>query len=192
MRQSVCIILPELSNFININIHINELRPLYLLLSNDENYEVILQAVKILPKLMKDNLEKSHFSEENSFYIKIYSKLIFDNDKKVRATAFQILGDVIYLFTMDDVDKKAKKLIDFFKNNIDQFYFYKDIKYSNVNEDIIYYATLILPTLIYRLGEKHFDSGFNLKEVLIKLCNYNKEIVQRSLLFKFKEIYQLL
>ena len=182
MRQSVCIILPELSNFININIHINELRPLYLLLSNDENSEVRLQAVKILPKLMKDNLEKSHFSEENSFYIKIYSKLIFDNDKKVRATAFQILGDVIYLFTMDDVDKKAKKLIDFFKNNIDQFYFYKDIKYSNVNEDIIYYATLILPTLIYRLGEKNFDSGFNLKEVFLKLCNYNKEKVQKSLL----------
>ena len=192
MRQSVCIILPELSNFININIHINELRPLYLLLSNDENSEVRLQAVKILPKLMKDNLEKSHFSEENSFYIKIYSKLIFDNDKKVRATAFQILGDVIYLFTMDDVDKKAKKLIDFFKNNIDQFYFYKDIKYSNVNEDIIYYATLILPTLIYRLGEKNFDSGFNLKEVFLKLCNYNKEKVQKSLLYKFKEIYQYL
>ena len=192
MRQSVCIILPELSNFININIHINELRPLYLLLSNDENSEVRLHAVKILPKLMKDNLEKSHFSEENSFYIKIYSKLIFDNDKKVRATAFQILGDVIYLFTMDDVDKKAKKLIDFFKNNIDQFYFYKDIKYSNVNEDIIYDATLILPTLIYRLGEKNFDSGFNLKEVFLKLCNYNKEKVQKSLLYKFKEIYQYL
>ena len=192
MRQSVCIILPELSNFININMHINELRPLYLLLSNDENSEVRLQAVKILPKLMKDNLEKSHFSEENSFYIKIYSKLIFDNDKKVRATAFQILGDVIYLFTMDDIDKKAKKLIDFFKNNIDQFYFYKDIKYSNVNEDIIYDATLILPTLIYRLGEKNFDSGFNLKEVFIKLCNYNKEKIQKSLLYKFKEIYQYL
>ena len=192
MRQSVCIILPELSNFININIHINELRPLYLLLSNDENSEVRLQAVKILPKLMKDNLEKSNFSEENSFYIQIYSKLIFDNDKKVRATAFQILGDVIYLFTMDDIDKKAKKLIDFFKNNIDQFYFYKDIKYSNVNEDIIYDATLILPTLIYRLGEKNFDSGFNLKEVFIKLCNYNKEKIQKSLLYKFKEIYQYL
>ena len=192
MRQSVCIILPELSNFININIHINELRPLYLLLSNDENSEVRLHAVKILPKLMKDNLEKSNFSEENTFYIQIYTKLIFDNDKKVRATAFQILGDVIYLFTMDDVDKKAKKLIDFFKNNIDQFYFYKDIKYSNVNEDIIYYATLILPTLIYRLGEKNFDSGFNLKEVFIKLCNYNKEKIQKSLLYKFKEIYQYL
>ena len=192
MRQSVCIILPELSNFININIHINELRPLYLLLSNDENSEVRLHAVKILPKLMKDNLEKSNFSEENTFYIQIYTKLIFDNDKKVRATAFQILGDVIYLFTMDDIDKKAKKLIDFFKNNIDQFYFYKDIKYSNVNEDIIYDATLILPTLIYRLGEKNFDSGFNLKEVFIKLCNYNKEKIQKSLLYKFKEIYQYL
>ena len=192
IRVSVGIILPELSNYININTHINELRTLFSLLSVDENPEVRLQSVKILPKIMKDNLEKSNFSEENTFYIDIYSKLIFDNDKKVRHSAFQILGDVIYLFNMDDVDKKAKKLIDFFKNNIDQFYFYKDISYSNVNEDIIYYATLILPTLIYRLGEKHFDSGFNLKEVLIKLCNYNKEIVQRSLLFKFKEIYQLL
>ena len=192
IRVSVGIILPELSNYININTHINELRTLFSLLSVDENPEVRLQSVKILPKIMKDNLEKSNFSEENTFYIDIYSKLIFDNDKKVRHSAFQILGDVIYLFNMDDVDKKAKKLIDFFKNNIDQFYFYKDISYSNVNEDIIYYATLILPTLIYRLGEKNFDSGFNLKEVLIKLCNYNKEIVQRSLLFKFKEIYQLL
>lgn len=192
IRESVGIILPELSNYININTHINELRTLFSLLSVDENPEVRLQSVKILPKIMKDNLEKSNFSEENTFYIDIYSKLIFDNDKKVRHSAFQILGDVIYLFNMDDVDKKAKKLIDFFKNNIDQFYFYKDISYSNVNEDIIYYATLILPTLIYRLGEKNFDSGFNLKEVLIKLCNYNKEIVQRSLLFKFKEIYQLL
>ena len=192
IRVSVGIILPELSNYININTHINELRTLFSLLSVDENPEVRLQSVKILPKIMRDNLEKSNFSEENTFYIDIYSKLIFDNDKKVRHSAFQILGDVIYLFNMDDVDKKAKKLIDFFKNNIDQFYFYKDISYSNVNEDIIYYATLILPTLIYRLGEKNFDSGFNLKEVLIKLCNYNKEIVQRSLLFKFKEIYQLL
>ena len=192
IRVSVGIILPELSNYININTHINELRTLFSLLSVDENPEVRLQSVKILPKIMKDNLEKNNFSEENTFYIDIYSKLIFDNDKKVRHSAFQILGDVIYLFNMDDVDKKAKKLIDFFKNNIDQFYFYKDISYSNVNEDIIYYATLILPTLIYRLGEKNFDSGFNLKEVLIKLCNYNKEIVQRSLLFKFKEIYQLL
>ena len=57
---------------------------------------------------------------------------------------------------------------------------------------IIYDATLILPTLIYRLGEKNFDSGFNLKEVFIKLCNYNKEKIQKSLLYKFKEIYQYL
>ena len=51
IRVSVGIILPELSNYININTHINELRTLFSLLSVDENPEVRLQSVKILFKI---------------------------------------------------------------------------------------------------------------------------------------------
>ena len=76
IRQSVGIILPELSNYIDITTHINEIRSLFSLLSEDENPDVRLQSVIILPKIMKDNIEKSNFSEENTFYIDIYSKLI--------------------------------------------------------------------------------------------------------------------
>lgn len=191
VRKEVCRLLPKISHEISIKIHINKLRPLFTLLCQDENYEIRIESVYVLPDLMKDNQEKSNFEESNKFYIDQYSYFMYDNNRDVRIATLNSFGKFIMLLGIDELDKKY---LDFFKNAIDEYYFYTNdynlLKSINPNKtNIIYSSAYNFPAVLYRFGKASWDI---LKYPYKQMINDKDDDVALSIISSFHEICALL
>lgn len=191
VKKEVCRLLPKISHEISVKIHINKLRPLFTLLCQDENCEIRIESVYILPDLMKDNQEKTNFEESNQFYINQYSYFMYDNNRDVRIATLNSFGKFIMLLGIDELDKKY---LDFFKNAIDEYYFYtNDFNLLNAiksnKRSIIYSSAYNFPAVLYRFGKISWDI---LKYPYKQMINDKDSDVTLSIISSFHEICALL
>ena len=136
---------------------------------------------------MKDNKEKSNFEESNEFYINQYTMFMYDNDKAVRIATLDIFGKFIMLLTIDELDKKY---LDFYKNTIDEYYFYHSKEFINrMNQSILVSSAINFAAVLYRFGKSSWEI---LKFPYMQMLHDNDENVVCSLLNSFHEIISIL
>lgn len=187
IRKEICKLLSTISHEISITTHISKLRPLFVSLCNDIDSSVKIESIYILPSLMKDNKEKSNFEESNEFYINQYTMFMYDNDKAVRIATLDIFGKFIMLLTIDELDKKY---LDFYKNTIDEYYFYHSKEFINrMNQSILVSSAINFAAVLYRFGKSSWEI---LKFPYMQMLHDNDENVVCSLLNSFHEIISIL
>ena len=191
IKLEICGIIPQFSKYISldsINTKINHI----ILQFSEEQFmpQLRIKVLNILYDIMTIYHEKSVYdiNINNSFYISIYKKLIYDKDTKVQIAAFSILGKFVSILTINEIDNTY---INYFTSIIDQYYFNtKDFKVK-CDMSLLYPCAYNLPAMIYRYGNTHWKS---LKHVYINISTHENidTAIKLSIISSFNEIANIL
>lgn len=161
---------------------------------NDQLWTVRKACVDILPQLYQISKEKEienlSVKTNNAFFIKLFNKFIFDQQKYVRSSILEVFGNFISLLEKEELNNS---FLDFYKNTIEEYYFnIKDFGLeteTNFYSNIIYQCAFNFPAVLLCYGK---DYWISLKKVYLHLA-FDKDIkVVKCIICSMHEIAKIL
>lgn len=196
MRMEVLKILPNVAQETSLNLITTKLYEILLNMSKDATYKVRKTCVETLPKIIKINKEralKTHYNSKNSLFIDIIDVLIYDNNKEVRLTVLENIGEIIHQLAREEL---SIKLFDFYRNSIEEYYF--NIRDNEIEgrynstaemEKMVYYFAYNFPAVLYCYGAEYWPQ---LKNIYKNLCDEKEKTIKRSIISSLHEIANII
>ena len=221
IKKEILKSLPSICEVLPYDIIRTKIYKLIKRLASDQIWRIRKTCAEVIPKILKIYKDKvdDYMKNEINFdkkklsikhYINLIDKLILDDQKFVRNTILEKIGQIITSISKD-YDELPIKLFNFFKESAENYYFNKSkimntdlnsvntintistiasngkrIKYST--EDVNYYFAYNFPAILFAYGKEYWPK---LRKIYGNLCNEESPKIRSSIISSFYEICKM-
>ena len=221
IKKEILKTLPNICSVLPYDIIRTKIYKLIKRLLDDPLWRIRKTCAEVIPKILKIYKEKAenHIKNEINYdkkkmsikhYLNLIEKLILDDQKFVRYTILEKIGEIITSISKE-FDELPLKLFNFFKESAENYYFNKSkimndtssqytintistvgsngirVKYST--EDINFYFAYNFPAILYVYGKEYWPK---LRKLYGNLCNEPSPKIRNSIISSFYEICKIL
>ena len=221
IKKEILKSLPSICEVLPYDIIRTKIYKLIKRLVSDPIWRIRKTCAEVIPKILKiykekvDNFIKNQINYDKKklsikHYLNLIDKLILDDQKFVRNTILEKIGQIITSISKD-YDELPVKLFNFYKESAENYYFNKSkimntdlnsvntintistiasngkrIKYST--EDVNYYFAYNFPAILYVYGKDYWPK---LRKIYGNLCNEESPKIRSSIISSFYEICKM-
>ena len=222
IKKEILKSLPSICEVLPYDIIRTKIYKLIKRLANDPLWRLRKTCAEVIPKILKIYKEKADSFIKNEInydkkkisikhYLNLIDKLVLDDQKFVRKTILEKIGEIITSISKE-YDELPIKLFNFYKESAENYYFNKSkimnsdinsvntintistvasngvrIKYST--EDINFYFAYNFPAILYVYGKDYWPK---LRKLYGNLCNEPSPKIRSSIISSFYEICKIL
>ena len=222
IKKEILKSLPSICEVLPYDIIRTKIYKLIKRLANDPLWRIRKTCAEVIPKILKIYKEKADSFIKNEInydkkkisikhYLNLIDKLVLDDQKFVRNTILEKIGEIITSISKE-YDELPIKLFNFYKESAENYYFNKSkimnsdinsvntintistvasngvrIKYST--EDINFYFAYNFPAILYVYGKDYWPK---LRKLYGNLCNEPSPKIRSSIISSFYEICKIL
>ena len=222
IKKEILKSLPSICEVLPYDIIRTKIYKLIKRLVSDPIWRIRKTCAEVIPKILKiykekvDNFIKNQINYDKKklsikHYLNLIDKLILDDQKFVRNTILEKIGQIITSISKD-YDELPVKLFNFYKESAENYYFNKSkimntdlnsvntintistiasngkrIKYST--EDVNYYFAYNFPAILYVYGKDYWPK---LRKIYGNLCNEESPKIRSSIISSFYEICKMI
>ena len=222
IKKEILKSLPNICEVLPYDIIRTKIYKLIKRLASDPLWRIRKTCAEVIPKILKiykekvDNFIKNEVNYDKKkmsikHYLNLIDKLVLDDQKFVRNTILEKIGEIITSISKE-YDELPIKLFNFYKESAENYYFNKSkimntdlnsvytintvttissngtkIKYST--EDINFYFAYNFPAILYVYGK---DFWPKLRKIYGNLCNEPSPRIRSSIMSSFYEICKII
>jgi hypothetical protein len=222
IKKEILKSLPNICEVLPYDIIRTKIYKLIKRLASDPLWRIRKTCAEVIPKILKiykekvDNFIKNEINYDKKkmsikHYLNLIDKLVLDDQKFVRNTILEKIGEIITSISKE-YDELPIKLFNFYKESAENYYFNKSkimntdlnsvytintvttissngtkIKYST--EDINFYFAYNFPAILYVYGK---DFWPKLRKIYGNLCNEPSPRIRSSIISSFYEICKII
>ena len=222
IKKEILKSLPSLCEVLPYDIIRTKIYKIIKRLVGDPLWRIRKTCAEIIPKILNIYKKKAdeHVKNEINYdkkklsvkhYINLIEKLSLDDQKFVRHTVLEKIGEIVSSISKE-YDELPIKLFNFYKESAENYYFNKSkIMYSDVSsensmktistinskgvrvkystDDINFYFAYNFPAILYIFGKEYWPK---LRKIYTNLCNESNPKIRSSIISSFDEICKII